>query len=173
MQEKPFLALLDRDKAAADVAQHFEAQVNALTDMVNYGTNLVRRCYGSSEKRTIDVVVLGVLLKQVIAMLDGIEVLVRNGIVHAAFLQSRAALEASLYLEWILVSDSEHKANCYIVATLRHERMWALRATKGSAEAKAFDPITEQLGLDMHQRNPTLAADAQKHLAEVNRFLSK
>lgn len=141
--------------------------------MVNYGTNLIRRCYGASDKTTVDVVVLGVLLKQMIAMLDATDVLLRAGIVHAAFLQARAALEASLYIDWILFSESERKADCYVVATLRHERMWALRASKGTPEAKAINELMAELDLDMHATHPSLDADAATHLEEINRNLTQ
>jgi len=173
MSDQAFKSILDRDKAEADIREHFQPQTDLLGDLVNYGTNLIPRAYGSSAKTVVDVVVCGVLLKQIVAMTDAIEVLARSGIVHAAFLPARAALEASLYLDWILFSDSEHKVNCYVVATLRQERIWALRAIKGSAEAQTFDSITEELGVDIHALHPTLAVEAKKHLAEVNRNLSQ
>jgi|GEM_PF-2377484 len=106
-------------------------------------------------------------------MLDAVDVLLRAGIVHAAFLQARAALEASLYIDWILLGDSERKADCYVVATLRHERLWALRASKGTPEAKALDEITATLDLDMHGTNPSLDVEAGKHLIEINRILEQ
>jgi hypothetical protein len=171
--EKPLAKLLDREKAAAEVAQHFQEHLDALTDMVNYGTNLIIRAYSSSEKRSLDVVVLGVLLKQMVAMLDAADVLLRAGIVHATFLPARAALEASLYIDWILLSNSDHKAACYLVASLRHERMWALRGMKGSPEAKAMDAVMAELGIDIHEIHPDLEEGASKHLDEVNRNLAQ
>ena len=173
MPDQPFKLILDRDKAEADVREHFQPQVELLADLVNYGTDLIPRAYSGSQKTTVDVVVCGVLLKQLVAMIDAIEVLIRSGVVHAAFLQARAALEASLYLEWILFSDSEHKANCYVVATLRQERIWAMRSIRGSQEAQTFDPILEELGVDIHALHPSLGAEAEKYLNEVNRNLSQ
>lgn len=173
MATPPFSKILDREQAAKEVSAHFQQQVDVLADMVNYGTNLIIRAYGSSEKRAVDVVVIGVLLKQMVAMLDAIEALLRAGIVHAAFLPTRVALEASLYLDWILQSDSERRGNCFIVANLRHERMWALRATKGTDEAQRFEKAIESLGIDMHEMQPDLEQGAASHLAEVNKNLSQ
>lgn len=173
MPTNPIPAFLDRDKPASEMRVHFQPQLDAIADMVNYGTNLIPRAYQSSGKSTVDVVILGVLLKQMVAMLDAVDVLLRAGIVHAAFLPARAALEASLYIDWVLFSDSERKAACYIVASLRHERMWALRAMEGSSEAKVFNKITDELGIDIHAIHPTLASEAARHLAEVNRNLSQ
>lgn len=172
MTTDPYLQLLDRVGPAAEVLQHFQPQIDTLADMVNYGTMLIRRSYGSSEKTTVDVIVLGVLLKQVVSMLDAMEVLLRAGVVHAAFLQSRAALEASLYLRWILLSDAETKARCYVVANLRHERMWALRSMRGTPEAAAFDRVANELDLDIHAVRPTIEEEAAKHIEHIDRNLA-
>lgn len=53
--------ILDRPEAAAHVQQYFVDIVAALTDMVDYGTNLIPRCWASSPKRLTDVVLLPVL----------------------------------------------------------------------------------------------------------------
>ena len=131
------------------------------------------RAYGSSKKDTADVLVCGVLLKQVVSMLDAIEVLLTAGIVHAGFLPARAAFEASVYLDWIIFSDSDRKARCYVVANFRDEKLWALRAIHGTPERAAFDSVAAGTGLDLHANRSTLAAEAAAHLAEVNRILAK
>src|SRR5690349_613502 len=111
-REQPH-ALLDREAAIRDVARALGKHLELLRDMTNYGSNLVVRAYHSSPMGMSDLVVCGVLLKQVVAMLDSVEVLLSAGTAHGAHLPARAAFEASAYLEWILVSDSDRKARCY------------------------------------------------------------
>ena len=131
------------------------------------------RAYHFSAKGIADAVVCGVLLKQMVSMLDAIEILVSSGAVYAAHLPARAAFEASLYLEWILVSDSEKKATYYYVSNLRQERLWASRAIQGTPESSDFADAMKDLNFDIHQNRPSLSKEAQQHIAEVNRILSQ
>jgi hypothetical protein len=54
MLEKPHPVLLNRDAPAAQIAQHFAAQVTLLEDVANYGSNLIVRSLESSAKQTAD-----------------------------------------------------------------------------------------------------------------------
>ena len=173
MREKPLASIIDREEARKHASEHFAEQIALLRDITNYGSNLVFRAFNSSKKDLADVVVCGALLKQIVAMVDAVETLMESGIVYAAFLPARAAFEASTYLEWILFSDSDRKAQCYIVSNFRDERLWALRTIKGTPEEAVFESIAKTVGLDIHARRPTLAADAKKHLDEVNRILAQ
>lgn len=173
MREKPLASILDREEARKHASEHFSEQIALLRDLTDYGSNLVLRAFTSSNKDLADVVVCGVLMKQIVAMLDAVETLIESGMVYAAFLPARAAFEASIYLEWILFSDSDRKAKCYIVSNFRDERLWALRTTKGTPEEAVFEAIAKTVGLDIHARRPTLAGDAKKHLDEVNRILAQ
>lgn len=173
MREIPNPAILDREEASGSAAEHFPEQIALLRDLANYGSNLVLRAYASSKKDTADVLVCGVLLKQIVSMVDSVEVMLTAGIVHAGFLPARAAFEASVYLEWILLNDSSRKARCYVVANYRDERLWASRVVPGTPEKAEFDVVASGMGLDIHANRPTLAADGAQHLAEVNRVLSQ
>lgn len=173
MKEKPLVSILDREEARKNSAEHFSDQIALLRDLADYGSNLFLRAYNSSKKDLPDIVVCGVLLKQIVAMFDAIEVLVSEGMVHAAFLPARAAFEASIYLDWILFSDTDRKAKCYIVSNYRDERLWAYRVIQGTPEEAAFAQLTKSFGFDIHAKRPTLAGEAKKHLAEVNRILAQ
>lgn len=173
MIETPLTAVLDREESKRNATQHFADQIALLKDLADYGSNLIIRSFNSSAKDVADIVVCGVLLKQVVAMLDASCVLVGEGTVQAAYLPARSAFEASVYLEWILFSDAERKATAYIVGNFRDERIWAARVTKGTPEEAIFESIAKTIGLDIHARRPTLAGDAQRHLAEVNRILEQ
>lgn len=147
MTEKPSLQLLDRQEAGRALRSRLQPQLEALDDMVSYGSRLIQETFESGAKTPVDVVVLGVLLKQIVAMADSVVVQLREGVVHPAFLQVRAALEALLYLEWILAGDSKFKANCYIVSNMRHNDLWASRDLQGSPEARAFGKAPGEIGV--------------------------
>ena len=102
MQEKPLAEILDRKKANELAAEHFKDQIELLQDLTNYGSNLVFRAFNSSPKDYPSIVVCGILLKQIVAMLDAVHVLMQEGAIHASYLPARTAFEASIYLDWIL-----------------------------------------------------------------------
>ena len=168
--ENEFAPLLDRGKAVADVNRAFSAQLEMLRDVTNYGTNLIPRSFGSSDKKLRDVVVIGILLRQVVAMLDGVELLASNGAVHAASLQARSLFEASAYIDWILLADGEKKAIYYYVHNLRRQRRLAQRLQPGSPEATAFAasmPDLESL------KDPKVIEQAQDDIKNIDRVLSQ
>ena len=96
MRETEFKPILDRHKHEGDAKQYFSKHIDLLVDLANYGSNLIPRVYDSSNKKLEDIVVIGVLLKQVVSMIDAVEILVSNGAVGPANLQARAAFESSL-----------------------------------------------------------------------------
>ena len=173
MQELPHSAILNRDEPREVTVKHFTKQSALLADLANYGSNLVIRAYDSSPKKMAEIVVCGVLLKQVVAMIDATQVLLDAGASHAAFLPARAAWEASVYLDWILFSNSERKATCYIVGNFRDERFWIARVTPGTAEQAAFAAISKSIGANVHANHPNLTMEAATHLTEVNRVLAQ
>jgi hypothetical protein len=173
MPENEFKKLLDREKHKADVQQHFLSQLNTLTDMVNYGAWLIPRAYDSSEKKLEDVIVISVLLKQVVSMIDAAEVLVSNGAIYPAFLQGRAAFEASLYIDWILKGEADRKARYYYVSNLRYERLWALRILEGTAEQHEFTADTQDLASYVNFKSPETQQMANKQLLEIDRILNQ
>ena len=173
MQETPHPAILNREEVKAVALQHFAKQTELLRDLANYGSNLIVRAFDSSPKKMAEVVVCGVLLKQVVAMVDAAEVLLSAGCGHASFLPARTAFEASIYIDWIFAGDSERRATRYVVANYRDERLWASRVIPGTAEEIAFTKIAQFLGVDIHAERPTLAGEASTHLTEVDRILAQ
>lgn len=173
MPDSPLKIILNRDEPITHVREHFTPQISLLKNLTNYGSNLIVRAFESSHKGIEDVIVCGVLLKQVVAMLDAIETLLSSACIHPAYIVARSLFEASIYLEWILKDDSDEKAKCFYVSNLRAERTWALRAIKGTPESQVFKTQTEGLDYDMHTNYPALESEAKKHLEEVNRILSQ
>lgn len=173
MPETPHSSILNRTEAEKLIAEHFSAQTTLLKQVANFGSNLVLRAYSSSSKGLGDAIACGVLLRQIVGMVDAVETLVSAGAIHAAHLPARAAFEASLYLEWMLASDLEKKAHYYYVSNMRLERHWALRGTQGSVENQAFSTALAQLGTDILSLRPSFTAESKAHLTEVNRILSQ
>lgn len=138
MSDPPHPTLLNRQEAIDAVTKHYAPQLNLLTEMTNFASNLIPRAFNSSEKQLRDVIVCFSLLKQFTTMLDAVEVLVRQGAVHAAFAPARVAFEASLYIEWMLVSDGEKKATHYFVGNLRDERLWGCEYSKARWKRRAL-----------------------------------
>jgi hypothetical protein len=149
-------------------------QLDLLTDMVNYASNLGIRCYTTStEQQLRDVIVCFVLLKQFAGMLDAVEVLARAGAINAAFVPARAAFEASLYIEWTLVADGEKKTTHYVVGNFRAERLWAKRVAKGTPEASTFLTDMGDIGKDILAQRTALDADSDTFITEADRILAQ
>ncbi len=93
LREQSHPAILDRDAVIADAEKHLTPWLDLIRDLVNYGTNLIVRCVNSTERKTKDKVILAILLRQAVAMLDGVVVLLSKGSTHAANLQMRVCLK--------------------------------------------------------------------------------
>lgn len=170
VRESEFKALIDRDKTIADIKEYLSPWVDLIRDVTNYGSNLIPRCFSSSERDLKDAVVLAILLRQVLAMLDGVEVLLSNGSTHAAQLQLRALFEASVYIDWILESDSKNKADYYYVHNLRRKRLWASRTQPGSAESQEFITMMNKSGVQIDDK---LKEAAKQQIQDIDRVLSQ
>lgn len=171
--EKPFDSLLHRELHIHDVQQHYANQLALMRDVVNYGTNLIPSCIISSNRSLGDVVVLAVLLKQLVSMLDGLEVLVSKACVPAALLQARAIFEASVQLDFLLKDDKDKKAEFFYVANVRKDLLWAKRTHEGAPEAEKF---REALGRFADVLEPTrekLAEASEDRIAVVEDFFQK
>jgi hypothetical protein len=174
MKENEFKYIIDRDRQENDVKQHFSKHIELLIDFVNYGSNLIPRVFDSSRKKLDDIIVILVLLKQVLSMVDAVEVLVSKGTVTQANMPARTAFEASLYIDWILKDDTERKAKYYYVSNLRSQRLWALRLKTGTVEKEAF---TKQFQyLEKHIKFDDMAGiekQAEEELEKIEDHLNK
>ena len=162
--------LLDRDKVVSDIREHFKPWCNLIQDVTNYGSNLIPRCFVSSERQLKDAVILAILLRQVVAMLDGVDILLSNGACHVSQLPVRALFEASVYIEWILQADSERKALYYYVHNLRRMRLWARRAQAGSPESEAFMAATRKYAF---QLTDDVRSSSKRQLEQIDNVLSQ
>ncbi|HEY5998850.1 MAG TPA: DUF5677 domain-containing protein [bacterium] len=172
MIEAEYKALIDRDKTLVEFNTHFQQLGVMLRDMVNYGTQLIPRCFVSSGRKLPDAIAIGVLLRQIIAMLDGFEVQLSSGSLYSSSLQARSIFETSLLAEWLLSSDTEKKAHYYYVANLRRDRIWALRTVDGTPERDYFLTVMKGFGLNRNLDSEEARSEGRRALDEVNDILS-
>jgi uncharacterized protein DUF5677 len=168
--EDPHKGLLNDEGATAFASEQLKPWTNLLRDFANFGSNLIPRAFSSSGKTLGDAVVIGILLRQVVAMIDAIEILLCKSAVHAAALQLRAMFEASVYIEWMLAGDRETKATYYYVYNLLRLRLWAMRVQSGTAESSSFREIMNGAGLPVDE---TLSSEGKNQAQEIDRVLSQ
>jgi hypothetical protein len=159
---------MNRQAAIDAISAGYGAQLELLTQLTNYASNLGIRAFNSSERTQRDLIVCHVLLKQFTRMLDAADLLMRAGAAAAARGPVRVAFEAAMFAEWMLVADGERKAACYIVSNLRTARVWTKRAIAGTPETQAFLSDMGQLGEDIRAGVESLAqAEANQQLQRL------
>jgi hypothetical protein len=171
--EKEYKPILDREENIDTVRKYFINEIKLLTNMVNYGSNLIPRCLSSSSKKIEDIIILNVLFRQALSMLDAIEILISNAAIYPANLQLRVAWEARLFIEWILKDETREKSKFYYVSHLRKNRIWALRVQSGSEENKKFIKSMGNYGNIFFQKRSNIEKEGQKSIEDINNFLSK
>jgi len=58
MKETPLKAILDRNLYSVLIKENFNDTLELLEEVVNYGTNLIPRCFESSGKEIKDIVII-------------------------------------------------------------------------------------------------------------------
>ncbi len=167
VRENPYQSILDRERVVNDVQTHLRPWVALIEDLTNYGTNLIPRCFVSSERSMKDTVVLMILLRQCVAMLDGIEVLLSQGAPHSAQLPLRALFEASVYIEWILGADSERKARYYYVHNLRRKRRLARALQPLTSERQDVRDALQELNIVVPGERIAAAEELEKAVTKI------
>lgn len=171
MPDDSFKPVLDRKTAPDDIQKYFSESLDLLREIINYGTNLIPRCYVSSKKGLLEYIVLFTFLRQVVAMLDGFEILCHQGALYPSQLQVRAILEAWVNINWILKEDSENRAKYYYVWNLRQKRFWALSVIKGEGEYKEFKKVDSYNILDLEEAK-AIETIAKKQVSQIDSILN-
>jgi len=139
LPDNPHKEILDRQESANIINEHFNETRSLLREIIDYGTNLIIRCYETSTSKDLtDAVLLGTLLKHTVAMLDSIEILAAKGALLGANLPARSLFETWLYIQWIIMDDTDNRAKHYYVWHLRQDLLWTKRGDEGSEESEAF-----------------------------------
>lgn len=168
--ESAHKGFLDRETVVAAIDKDLKPWCDLLEDLVSYGSNLIPRCFVSSGRELKDIVVLAIMLRQVVAMLDGVHVLLSQGACYVSQLPARALFESSIYIDWILAGDAEKKCRYYYVHDLRRKRLWVRRVKLGSAESEGFTPLVEKVGMKL---NEDVIRRSAEQLEEIERVLSE
>lgn len=134
MREEPNKLLLDRELYQELIQEPFAGKLSLLEELVNYGTNLVPRCFVSSSKKLPDVVITICLLKQAVTILDSIHVLAAKCATTPCFICLRSLLEVDIGLRWILKEETERRAILYFVWELRKQLHLTRSLKKGTPE---------------------------------------
>jgi hypothetical protein len=172
MSEAPHPKLMSRQPAIDAISTGYGAQLELLTQLTNYASNLGMRAFNGSERTLRDLIVCHVLLKQFTRMLDATDVLMRAGAAAAARVPVRVAFEAGLFAEWMLVADGERKATCYVVGNLRSARVWTKRVIAGTPEKQALLSDLGQLGEDIRTGIDSISqVEATRQLQGLNESL--
>jgi hypothetical protein len=153
-----------------NLEEHFNEVLSLVTELVNYGSNLIPRCFASSERAIPDMVIIGALLQHAVTMLDAIEVLLSQGGVYSAFIQARSLFETRLYLTWILQEDTIRRTRQYFVWHRRDEALWARRSVPGTPEHEKFHLACA--GLLNDGKTNEFEDDARRQLEEITKILS-
>lgn len=173
MSENPQSHVIDRETSKDAVDTHLQTQMALLRDLSDYGSNLVLRAFFSSKTDMASIVVCCVFLKQIVAMVDAVEVLLREGCGLAAVLPARAAFEASLYLHYVLEADSDLRASRYYVANVRNDQNWAKKLIPGTPEAKALNELAKELGVEEFDDADEKFAAASKQFEDTQENLAQ
>jgi hypothetical protein len=172
MIEKANKYILDRETSKKLAQLHLQDSLSLMRELANYGSNLIPRCIVSSGKQVQDFVILGSMLKQFVAMVDGAEILLSEGALHAANLQIRALFEQQLYLAWMFKTDTERRAILYYVWNLRKMRYWNNSTISGTPEHAKFAPhYAKQPSSKMLSLPPDMKKPIVGELAEIEALL--
>jgi len=115
--------LLDRKAVKIEIERNFGAQLDLISEMVDYYDELLEKLIETNSLAKLeDTVLIGTFGHQALMMLDGVGVLVREGQINAAMLQVRTLFEIKLNLKWMLLQDTTQRARHFWTWKLRQER---------------------------------------------------
>jgi hypothetical protein len=144
--------ILDR-QYADEMSPHFKDAIKLLNELLDYGTFLLPRSYGSSPRDIKAICLIFVQFRQFLAHLDGVAGLASVGNCFSAILQLRSLLEINLAMEWILKADTEEKAKHLWVANIRRRKQWQSIPISGTPEAARRPDAANRISLTAEQMN--------------------
>jgi hypothetical protein len=171
-----YAPILNRRQFEEIAETYLSEHITALEELVNHGSHMIPRCFTSSKRDRKAVIVVGVLLKQVVGMLDGAVELLRRSCVNASYLQLRSAFEASVYIDWILQLRSDRRARAYYVWNVRRDLNWTKRGIPGTPEYRLLARETRRIwGVGLPDPKPSkeeLAAFKAERV-RIEKFLNQ
>ena len=91
MPEDPHKKILDRELYTKIISETHSDTIALLKEVINYGTNLLIRCYHPPDNKLKDAIILISLLKQSVSLSDSIEILISKASTNAAMHYLRTA----------------------------------------------------------------------------------
>jgi len=137
MPDKANKNILDRKLFRTQIEESFNNQIALLEQVVNYGTNLVPRCFNTSDRRIPDTVAILSFLKHAVTSLDAVSILAREGAALSCFPHIRSLFEIDLYLRWIFQEEYDLRGTAYFVWNIRKKRYWLRCYLDGTPEKAA------------------------------------
>lgn len=159
--------ILDREYAEK-MSLHFKDSITLLNDVLDYGSSLLPRVFGSSPRDIKAICLIFVQLRQFLAHLDGVAILANAGNCMSPILQLRSLLEIDLTMDWILKSDTDAKVNHLWVANIRRRRQWQSTGVPGTPEAERRANVVRKISLTPGQLN-----EIQSEIQQFDRILSQ
>jgi hypothetical protein len=166
MPEKPHPKILNETEAAVMMAEHYQPQLDLLSEFRKYSSNLGPRAFESSPKMLPDLILCYGLVMQLTSMLDAVDILMRAGAVHASFAQIRIAFEVSLQIQWMLQKNLNERAVYYYVGEVRRQRIWGLRA---QAKTPEYNQFIKDLGFASY---PGFEQEGASHAKQADTILA-
>ena len=176
MEEFPNVdPILDPKYAGAVAAKHFSAQLSTARDLAGYWSNLLKRCFASADKSSVqDLVLILGFFRNGLKAFDGCLVCLDVGAVGAAQFAIRSLWEAELFAKWILSNDRLRWSRQAYVADLRIEREWALRVVEGTAQSSSHEASwRETFGKEAPSASPEVRSAAPARIKELNQMLTR
>lgn len=113
-------SLLMRGFHESQLTEIYSEHFQMLDELVDYGTNLIPRCYVSSKKTLQDSIILFGFLKHIVSTLDGISLNARNAQPISCFLQLRSLVETKYIQQFCLANyDKSYSLYSYVWSLLR------------------------------------------------------
>lgn len=171
MPTNPPAGLLDRDVSRVDARHLVDIASPLLREVVNYGLAAFARCVGTV-KGGDDHLSVFVMLRHILEMADGVEVLVESAAPIAARPLLRSILETLLYIEYVLEPGVGSPA--YV---LRSYAYHVARTEGGRAQLRSmleFDPSTDRgrriLEREKHSGVQLDLSEVKERLDALNRL---
>lgn len=122
MPTKPYEPLLYRELRKVEAKEIIEIACPLLHEEINYATNAYKRCYDSVNKEPeVKHLPIFTLFHHLIAMIDGIEVLISESCAIPAIPLLRSAFETILGIDYMLENNYEQRAFSWLVSYI-HDR---------------------------------------------------
>jgi hypothetical protein len=121
MPTKPLETILFRELSIAAGKQQIDLASPLLIEVINYATNVFRRCFDSSENEDDVDLALHMLYLHQIEMADGVEILISQSCPIPASLLLRSMFEANLSMEYILEDDYKNRSLSWLLYYIKDQ----------------------------------------------------